>query len=139
MCAAVAVGAGMPIASGEPASCSLTRSMQIRLTMALASGLVALGLSAVPHNGVVRAAGQSAVPVPNPRDPAGTAVISGTVVDDLTGKPTAGVRVTRWIWTDGSFQHEAITDAEGRFVLRGIGTGSYHLIAEFPGYVAGQN
>jgi protocatechuate 3,4-dioxygenase beta subunit len=79
------------------------------------------------------------VAVADPRDPIGTAVIAGTVVDDGTGKPMAGVRVTRWIWTDGAFQHESITDAQGRFIFHDVGAGAFHVIAEFAGYTAGQN
>ena len=75
----------------------------------------------------------------DPRDPVGTAIIAGTVVDDGTGKPMAGVRVTRWIWTDGAFQHESITDNQGRFIFRDVGAGAFHVIAEFAGYGPGQN
>ena len=77
--------------------------------------------------------------VADPRDPVGTAVIAGTVIDDGTGRPMPGVRVTRWIWTSGAFQHESITDAQGRFLFRDVGAGSFHVIAEFPGYTSGQN
>jgi hypothetical protein len=94
------------------------------------------GVPSAPAIGAER--DQQATPaVNNPRDPVGTGTISGQVVDDDTGQPLAGVRVTRWISTAGTFQHEVISDDDGRFLFRDVGLGRYRVVAEFPGYGAG--
>src|ERR1022692_1487106 len=110
--------------------------------------LVALGAVVASGLGDVRAVSearrdplvlgrQSANPN-NPRDPVGTAMITGQVVDDATGQPVAGVRVTRWLAPTGAaFQHEVISDAQGRFLFRDVGAGSYKVVAEIPGYGPG--
>jgi len=67
-----------------------------------------------------------------------TGIIIGRVVEFDTSEPVAGVRVTRWLGTGGDLtQYEVISDAQGRFLFRNVGPGSWRILAEMPGYAPG--
>jgi len=62
-----------------------------------------------------------------------TGMILGRVVDDATGQPMAGVRVTRWRLGAGNpTQHEVITNERGRFLYRDVEAGVWRVVAEHP-------
>jgi hypothetical protein len=79
-------------------------------------------------------------PVPEGRqETAASAVVSGRVVDALTGRPIPGVVIT----PDGSavaitpanpLAPRALSNGDGAFVLRGLGKGRLHLTAAKSGY-----
>ncbi len=106
----------------------MTRTVVRRAAASLVAGFL---LYAVPY------AAQNPQKPQDPRDPIGTATIMGVVVDDATGAPVEGVRVTRWIASGASPQHEVITDAKGRFLYTRVGAGTYYLVAEAAGYSMG--
>ncbi len=69
---------------------------------------------------------------PRPGGPA--PVVTGTVKDASSGKPLAGVRV------QGPGGVEVLTDAQGRFVLRGLAPGAEgELVATGAGGLVGRN
>src|SRR5580765_4724487 len=98
-----------------------------------------LKLLAAAGAGVVIAA---ASPQTQPsQTPAGTGLIVGQVIDAATGRGVADVAVTpvpsRDVRPGGSFANARgiLSDAEGRFVLRGLPAGSYQITARRAGYV----
>ncbi len=73
----------------------------------------------------------SAVPVP-----VSAQVVQGRYLDDATGQPVASVTVDL-LWSDGDTDFTiatAITDEQGRFVLRAAASGSYQLRSTRIGY-----
>jgi hypothetical protein len=99
----------------------------------MTTGVVALvTLSITP-----RAAAPSDAQLPNQRETPGTAIVRGTVVDDATGRPVEGVRVTRWQVTSGNIQTEVVTDRAGRFLYTHVPAGDFRLVAEMAGYSTG--
>lgn len=54
-------------------------------------------------------------------------------ISDKSGAPLPGVRVTI---TTGDQSREAITDSDGRFVLRPLTMGKYRVVAELPGFTS---
>jgi iron complex outermembrane receptor protein len=102
--------------------------MSVGFVRPLASAIGALGMlallssaaAAVPRVGAPPpAATTAAVPAPPIRG----------VVQDTAGRPLANVQVVV-----AGVNRVALTDAEGRFVLRGLPAGSYHLDAILVGY-----
>jgi len=71
--------------------------------------------------------------------PAGTAAISGDVLDRVNGRPIAGAVVSARI--EGNFSVLPVrqaTDAKGRFVLTGLPVGSFVLEVAKLGYFSGR-
>jgi len=59
----------------------------------------------------------------------------GLVVDAVTGKPVRFAQVQVFALPDTShYEAEAVTDAHGRFVVRALGAGVYHVRVRFIGY-----
>lgn len=56
-------------------------------------------------------------PEPHAFDPVGAPTVVGTAVEAATGRPLAGVSI------QGPGGSQAVSDAEGRFVLRGLAEG----------------
>lgn len=72
--------------------------------------------------------------------PAGTGVIAGQVVDAVTERGVSDVAVTPVLSKDmrpgaNANARAILSDADGRFVLRGLPAGSYQLYARRAGYV----
>ena len=64
--------------------------------------------------------------------------IAGHVLDDETGAPVAGVRVTRWLIQPLDLtQFEVITDSAGRFVFHDVRPGAWRVVAELLGHWSG--
>jgi hypothetical protein len=61
---------------------------------------------------------------------ASTGIIKGTVTDEATGQPLAGVSVT----VSGTFNGTTTTGADGSFVFTGVTPGSITIAASFAGY-----
>ena len=59
--------------------------------------------------------------------------IAGRINDRRSAAPIPGVRITI---TNGDQSREAITDSEGRFVLRSLTMGTYRVVAELPGFTS---
>jgi hypothetical protein len=76
-----------------------------------------------------------------PPQPSGSGVIAGRVVDAASNQGVADVAVTallsKDVPPDGTFggRHAILTDAEGRFVLRGLPAGRYQVSARRAGYL----
>jgi protocatechuate 3,4-dioxygenase beta subunit len=71
-------------------------------------------------------------------DPAATAVVSGTVLDSVTGQPLKAVEVRARNFSPGrgaSQANSATTDSEGHFTLDSIAPGRYFFSAARQGYV----
>jgi carboxypeptidase family protein len=99
------------------------------LAIACATAIAAVVLSAQP---------------PPPQPPAGTGLIAGKVVDAATGRAIGDVAVTPVLVKDmrpgaNANARAILSDAEGRFVLRGLPAGSYQLFARRAGYVEDLN
>jgi protocatechuate 3,4-dioxygenase beta subunit len=64
------------------------------------------------------------------------ASVGGTVLDDESGRPIAGAKVTR---EDQESAAPAITDAQGRFTLEGFLPGHYTLLATADGHAGAES
>lgn len=64
----------------------------------------------------------------------GTARLGGVVVDPQ-GKPLPGVKVTAAFDQPGGAKFETTTDKKGEWSFLGLGTGTWRLAAEAPGYL----
>ncbi len=69
-------------------------------------------------------------------DSANDATVSGRVVDQVTQQPVLFVTVTVTNVSDGVTVTGALTDDDGRFVISGLGRGSYILTSSFLGYLS---
>jgi len=69
-------------------------------------------------------------------DSANDATVSGRVVDQVTQQPVQFVTVTVTNESDGVTVTGALTDDDGRFVISGLGRGSYILTSSFLGYLS---
>ena len=65
----------------------------------------------------------------------GTAVLSGTVVNDVTNRPTRRAVVTLSS-SDSGFRSAAVTDDTGTFAFRDLPEGRYFLGTSKAGYVS---
>src|SRR4051812_21890718 len=78
---------------------------------------------------------------PPPAAPSPTGLIVGRVLDGTSGRPVSGAIVSLGGAAGGpgaqSRQPRAMTNANGYFVFRKVGKGSYSLTATRPGYVDG--
>ena len=78
---------------------------------------------------------------PPPQAPSGTGLIVGQVVDQTTGRAVPDVAVTLvqpgYVRPGGNLTNSrpVLSDAQGRFVLRGIPAGTYKITARRLGYV----
>lgn len=71
-----------------------------------------------------------------PQLPAGTAVLTGTVVaDEPNGQPIRRALITFVVDSDGRQLHTTSTDDRGRFTIAGLPAGNVQLSASKPGYV----
>ena len=61
--------------------------------------------------------------------------VSGTVIDGDTGFPLANLELHAERLNDGHHVAWERTDAEGRFILRGLASGEIHVIVEGQGYI----
>ena len=78
------------------------------------------------------------------RDPAGRGtsddgkcVLKGRVLDSSTSRPIKGAMVTAFLDGRRGEPPSTVTDVEGRWELRGLHPGEYHLGADKAGYVGG--
>ncbi|WP_245327400.1 carboxypeptidase regulatory-like domain-containing protein [Hymenobacter fodinae] len=64
----------------------------------------------------------------------GKAQILGAVADSATGKPLREASISLLAGRDSSYLSFTITDGDGRFTLRNVGSGRYFLLVTFLGY-----
>lgn len=64
--------------------------------------------------------------------------LAGNVVDKTTGKPVKGATVKLRIQKGGHGGPDVTTDANGKWAVLGIGSGSWNIDVEAPGYVTSQ-
>ena len=70
---------------------------------------------------------------PNVNLPAGTAEISGSVVDD-NGRPLPGAQIELFAFGKSNKMKRGEADAGGAFAFTGVPAGTYRLLAALPGY-----
>ena len=68
-----------------------------------------------------------------PAVPAGRGTITGKVVESGSNRPLADVMMTLHAVSNRA-ELRTLTDADGRFVFEGVGTGSYRVMATLEGY-----
>src|SRR5271165_7108073 len=116
----------MPFASFAPARKSAARLRELRLTLrhlALAF-LLATGMPALA----------SAQLLSGPNDSRESFVVSGTVVNSVTGEGIGRALVR----AGGQTSRTAFSDSEGHFQFEGMPAGPISLTAQKPGYVSEQ-
>jgi hypothetical protein len=62
-------------------------------------------------------------------------LISGTVVDEVTGAPLANARIEMALTDSDGSSREMVTTADGRFTFENVTAGKYRLTAERQGYL----
>lgn len=87
----------------------------------------------------VAAAGDAAGRRARQEKPKPTTEVYGRAVYEGTGRPVRRARVLLMETDGGGGHHEALTDGQGEFRIRGVGAGRYVAVVDLPGLVSPLN